>query len=74
MTPLAQSFSSESKKTYPVMWTNTHGKAKVFVTSLGHNTEMIANKLYLDIVARGVLWTAGRLQDDGTPAAGYAPR
>ena len=74
MTPLAQSFSVESKKTYPVMWTNTHGKAKVFVTSLGHNVEMIANPLYLDIVGRGLLWTAGHLKDDGTPAAGYAGR
>ena len=70
MTPLAQSFSIESKKTYPVMWTNTHGKAKVFVTSLGHNTEMIANPLYLDIVGRGLLWTVGQLKDDGKPRAG----
>jgi type 1 glutamine amidotransferase len=74
MTPLAQSFSIESKKTYPVMWTNTHGRAKVFVTSLGHNTEMIANPLYLDIVGRGLLWTTGHLKDDGTPEAGYAGR
>jgi type 1 glutamine amidotransferase len=74
MTPLAQSFSVESKKTYPVMWTNTHGKAKVFVTSLGHNTAMIANPLYLDIVGRALLWTTGHLKDDGTPAAGYAGR
>ena len=74
MTPLAQSFSIESKKTYPVMWTNTHGKAKVFVTSLGHNTEMIANPLYLDILGRGLLWTAGHLKDDGTAEAGYAGR
>jgi type 1 glutamine amidotransferase len=72
MTPLADSYSVESKKRYPIMWTNTHGKARVFVTSLGHNTEMIANPLYLDIVSRGVLWTARLLQDDGTPAPGYA--
>ena len=74
MTPLAQSFSVESKKTYPLIWTNTHGKARVFVTSLGHNTAMIANPLYLDIVTRGLLWTVGRLQNDGTPEPGYAAR
>ena len=74
MTPLAQSYSVESKRTYPVMWTNTHGKARVFVTSLGHNTAMIANPLYLDIVSRGLLWAAGRLQQDGTPAPGYGSR
>jgi type 1 glutamine amidotransferase len=74
MTPLAQAHSIESKKTYPLVWTNTHGKARVFVTSLGHNTEMIAAKPYLDMVGRALLWTVGRLQDDGTPAPGYAPR
>ncbi len=68
MTPLAESYSVESKKRYPIIWTNTHGKAKVFVTSLGHNTEMIANPVYLDLVTRGLLWTVGRLQNDGTPA------
>jgi type 1 glutamine amidotransferase len=72
MVPLAQSFSIESKKPYPNIWTNTHGKARVFVTSLGHNTEMIANPMYLDMVARAVLWTTGHLKDDGTPAPGYA--
>jgi len=74
MVPLAQSFSVESKKSYPNIWTNTYGKAKVFVTSLGHNTEMIANPMYIDMVARGLLWTTGHLKDDGTPAPGYAGR
>jgi len=74
MMPLAQAHSVESKKTYPLMWTNTHGKARVFVTSLGHNTEMIADPVYLGIVTRGLLWTTGRLQDDCTPAPGYAAR
>jgi type 1 glutamine amidotransferase len=74
MTPLAQAHSVESAKSHPLIWTNTHGKARVFVTSLGHNTEMIATPLYLDIVTRGLLWTVRRLQDDGTPAPGYAAR
>lgn len=74
MTPLAQAYSVESKKSHPVIWTNTHGKARVFVTSMGHNNEMMSNAVYLDLVARGLLWTLGRLQDDGTPAPGYAAR
>jgi type 1 glutamine amidotransferase len=74
MTPLAQAYSIESKKTSPLIWTNTHGKAKVFVTSLGHNTEMIADPVYLGLVTRGLLWTVGRLQNDGTPAPGYQAR
>ena len=74
MIPLAQAHSVESGKTYPLMWTNMHGKAKVFVTSLGHNTAMIADPIYLDVVAKGLLWTVGRLRDDGTPAPGYESR
>jgi len=52
MTPLAQAYSVESKKNYPLIWTNTHGKARVFVTSLGHNTEIIAN-LSISTSSRG---------------------
>ncbi len=74
MTPLADAYSVESKRRYPIVWTNTHGKARVFVTSLGHNTAMIANPRYLELVTRGLLWTVGALQDDGTPAPAYARR
>lgn len=28
--------------------------------------------LDLDLVCRGILWAAGKLADDGTPAAGYS--
>lgn len=72
MTPLAQAYSVESEKHHPLIWTNTHGKARVFVTSMGHNNEMMANPVYLDLVTRGLLWTMGLLQDDGTAASGYA--
>ena len=72
MTPLAQAYSQESSKTFPLIWTNTYGKARVFVTSLGHNTAMMEDPVYLALVTRGFLWTTGHLQDDGSPAKGYA--
>jgi uncharacterized protein len=74
MRPLAEAHSVESQKRHPVIWTNTHGKARVFVTSLGHNNDMIASATYLDLVTRGLLWTLNLLQADGTPASGYAAR
>ena len=74
MTPLAESYSVESKKRHPIIWTNIHGKARVFVTSLGHNTEMIANPVYLDLVTRGLLWTAGRLENSAPGVGGFAER
>jgi type 1 glutamine amidotransferase len=57
-----------------IAWTNEYGsnKTKVFSTTLGHNNETVADDRYLDLVARGILWTTGKLQGDGTAAAGYA--
>ena len=59
-----------------VVWTNEFGpkKARVFSTTIGHQNETVADPRYLELVTRGVLWAAGKLGDDGRPAAGYGPR
>jgi type 1 glutamine amidotransferase len=45
-----------------VVWTNDYrGKAKVFATTLGHNTQTVADPRYLDLVTRGLLWSCGKL-------------
>lgn len=56
-----------------VAWTNEFGpkKTHIFSTTIGHNNETVADARYLDMVTRGVLWAAGKLGDDGKPAAGY---
>jgi type 1 glutamine amidotransferase len=47
-----------------VTWTNTYnGKTKVFATTLGHNTDTVADPRYLDLVTRGLLWSVGKLDD-----------
>jgi type 1 glutamine amidotransferase len=58
-----------------VAWTNEFGpdKTRIFSTTIGHNTETVADARYLDLVTRGVLWAAGKLGDDGKPVAGYGP-
>jgi hypothetical protein len=58
-----------------VVWTNEFGpkKTRVFSTTLGHFNETVEDARYLDLVTRGVLWSAGKLKDDGTPADGYGP-
>jgi len=71
MTTLAQGWSVQTEKHHPVAWTNSYGKAKVFVTPMGHNIHTMSDPAYLDLVTRGLLWTLGKLQADGTPAAGY---
>jgi len=45
-----------------IAWTNTYnGKAKVFATTLGHNNDTVGDDRYLDLVARGLLWSVGKL-------------
>jgi type 1 glutamine amidotransferase len=58
-----------------VVWTNEYGpkKTRVFSTSIGHNNATVSDPRYLDLVARGVLWAAGKLGADGQPAPGYGP-
>lgn len=73
MTPLAQGWSVETEEHHPVIWTNTFGGARVFVTTLGHNNAIMGDPAYLDLVTRGLLWTLGKLEADGKPAAGYGP-
>ena len=57
-----------------VVWANEYGKARVFSTTLGHNTATVADPRYLDLVARGLLWSCGPLDANGKLAAGYGPR
>jgi len=57
-----------------VAWTNEFGdkKTRIFSTTIGHNNETVSDARYLDLVTRGLLWSADKLQADGTPAPGYA--
>jgi len=56
-----------------VIWTNEFGpnKTRIFSTTIGHNNATVEDARYLDLVARGVLWSVGKLEADGKPAAGF---
>ena len=44
------------------VWTNTYNKkTRVFGTTLGHNNATVADKRYLDLVTRGLLWSVDKL-------------
>lgn len=49
-----------------VAWTHLYGDAKtrVFSTTLGHNTQTVADDRYLQLVTRGLLWACDKLNDD----------
>ena len=57
---LATSVSEQDKKTYPVAWINQYGKARVFGTTFGHSDDTFRDPVFLNYVARGILWAAGR--------------
>jgi uncharacterized protein len=71
--PLAQAYGEDTKKDHVVIWVNTFGKGKVFGTTLGHNNSTMEDPVYLDLVARGLLWSCGKLGDNGKPTPGYGP-
>jgi uncharacterized protein len=60
---LATSPSERDGKSHPVAWVNQYGKARVFGTTYGHSEETFRDPVFLNYVARGTLWAAGRLKD-----------
>jgi len=60
---LATSVSEQDGKTYPTVWINQYGKARVFGTTYGHSDDTWRDPEFLTIVARGTLWAAGRLNN-----------
>lgn len=56
-----------------VVWTSEYGekKTRVFSSTIGHNNDTVADARYLDLVARGLLWACGKLDESGVVAPGY---
>jgi len=57
---LATSKSEKDGKEYPVFWTSTYGKARVFGTTYGHSNETFSDKVFLDTLTRGIVWAAAK--------------
>jgi type 1 glutamine amidotransferase len=71
-TPLAESLTpNQETDRHPSIWVNTYGKARVFGTTLGHGNATMERPEYLDLVARGLLWSCDKLDTDGKPKTGY---
>ena len=63
VTALATSKSERDGKEHTVIWTHQCGKARVFGTTYGHSDETFKDPVFLNYVARGLLWAAGRLDE-----------
>ncbi len=71
--PLATAYGVETKKDHVVIWVNKYGRGQVFATTLGHSNATMQDPVYLDLVARGLLWSCGKLDNEGQPLPGYGP-
>ena len=73
--PLARGRQDTGKKIddYVVTWTNEYGKSRVFSTTLGHNTDTVADPRYLDLVTRGLLWSCDKLTPEYLQPFAAAP-
>ena len=76
-TPLGHARSRDTKKDEVCIWTNLYGpnKTRVFGTTLGHHNEEVSHPVFLNLLTRGLLWSAGKLDDAHlqpakTPAGG----
>jgi len=57
---LATSVSEKTGKEQPVFWTNQYGKARVFGTTYGHSDDTFRDAVFIEALARGVVWAAGK--------------
>lgn len=59
---------------YVVAWVNEYGDTRVFSTTLGHNNDTVGDPRYLDLVARGLLWSCDKLDKGYLKAEARAAR
>ena len=71
-TPLARAYSVEAAEFFPIAWTHEYEGVRVFASTLGHHTPTMGADVNLNMVAAGLLWAAGKLDDDGQPSEGYS--
>jgi len=73
VTPLGAGSRRDGKRKIPCIWVNEFDGYRAFVTTFGLKNETMRDAKYLDLMTRGLLWACGKLNDDGTPKAGYGP-
>ncbi len=61
----------EKEEVSIVAWINEKQGARSFSTTIGHNTATVEDPRYLDLVTRGVLWAAGKLEEPGYLGTAY---
>ena len=71
-TPLARAWSVEGAEFFPIAWTHEYEGVRVFSSTLGHHNPTMGSDVNLNLVAAGLLWAVGKLDENGRPAEGYS--
>ncbi len=71
VTPLSHAYSVETHSYTETAWIHEYQGVRVFTSSLGHHSVSMGSDVNLNLIASGVLWAAGKLEEDGSPAPGY---
>ena len=58
----------------PVAWIKTHGKGRVFYSSLGHKAEVFERPALMQFYLDGIQFALGDLDADATPSAKLNPQ
>jgi len=72
--PLLRAKSPRDGREHTVCWIHSYGKGRVFATTLGHDFKTAESPDYLRLLSNGLLWTCGKLGNDGNPKPGYAAK
>jgi type 1 glutamine amidotransferase len=59
-TALAESISEKDGKSYPVVWVNDFEGTRVFGTTYGHSDETFQDPVFINLLAQGFVWAAGK--------------
>ncbi len=65
--PLADCYGEDTGRRHITHWTHQYGKARVFGTTIGHDNRAVGDPVFLDTLARAVLWATEMLDEDGGP-------
>jgi type 1 glutamine amidotransferase len=57
---LASSVSEQSGRVQPVVWVHRYHGTRVFGTTFGHSDDTFRDPVFMDLLARGFVWAAGK--------------
>jgi len=59
---LATSISEKSGKEQPVVWVSDYNGTRIFGTTFGHSDDTFRDPVFLNLLGRAFVWSAGRLE------------